>query len=144
MQGVCLHVSVSQLGQPTRFKFVNNQIFFSLSYCGRGFNQLHNLKEHQNRHTGERPYKCEQCGKTFGRKTNLTAHTRVHTGEKPFKCNIEGCDRAYMFEIDLKRHKYSIHRIFTKKHICPICSKVYPENKLLKKHLDLHSSGIIV
>lgn len=111
------------------------------TYCGRGFNQLHNLKEHTNRHTGERPYKCELCGKNFGRKTNLTAHTRVHTGEKPFKCNIDTCDRAYMFEIDLKRHKYSIHGIFTKKHICQICNKVYPENKLLKKHLESHSTG---
>lgn len=111
------------------------------TYCGRGFNQLHNLKEHTNRHTGERPYKCEQCGKSFGRKTNLTAHTRVHTGEKPFKCNIDACERAYMFEIDLKRHKYSVHGIFTKKHICQICNKVYPENKLLKKHLESHSTG---
>lgn len=117
------------------------------TYCGRGFNQLHNLKEHTNRHTGEKPYMCEWkfgdsvCGKKFGRKTNLTAHTRVHTGLKPFKCNIEGCDRAYMFEIDLKRHKYSIHGIFTKKHICPICAKIYPENKLLKKHLESHSTG---
>ncbi|XP_031638564.1 zinc finger protein 208-like [Contarinia nasturtii] len=113
------------------------------TYCGRGFNQLHNLKEHTNRHTGEKPYLCkfEGCQKAFGRKTNLTAHTRVHTGHKPFKCNIDSCERAYMFEIDLKRHKYSIHGIFTKKHICPICSKVYPENKLLKKHLESHSTG---
>lgn len=111
------------------------------SFCGRGFSQMHNLKEHTNRHTGERPYKCEICNKTFGRKTNLTAHTRVHTGVKPFKCTIEGCESAYMFEIDLKRHKYSRHGIFTKKHICPICGKVYPENKLLKKHLESHSTG---
>lgn len=111
------------------------------TYCGRGFNQLHNLKEHTNRHTGETPYQCTICTKAFGRKTNLVAHTRVHTGVKPFKCNIEGCDRDYMFEIDLKRHKYSKHGIFTKKHICPICAKVYPENKLLKKHLESHSTG---
>lgn len=79
--------------------------------------------------------------KLFDTNLFMTAHTRVHTGAKPFKCNIDHCDRAYMFEIDLKRHKYSIHGIFTKKHICPICSKVYPENKLLKKHLESHSTG---
>lgn len=115
---------------------------FVCTYCGRGFNQLHNLKEHTNRHTGEKPYKCSQCDKSFGRKTNLTAHFRVHTGEKPFVCKIDGCERAYMFDIDLKRHKYSVHGIYTKKHYCPICEKVYSENKLLKKHLESHSTGL--
>lgn len=111
---------------------------FVCTYCGKGFNQLYNLKQHTNGHTGQKPFKCTMCDKAFGRKTNLVAHTRVHTGEKPFKCPIDGCDRAYMFEIDLKRHKYSVHGIYTKKHICPICSKVYSENKLLKKHLESH------
>lgn len=112
---------------------------FVCPYCGRGFNQLYNLKQHQNHHTGVKPYKCNLCEKAFGRKSNLVSHTRVHTGEKPFRCHIMGCDRAYMFDIDLKRHKYSVHQIYTKKHICTVCSKVYPENKLLQKHLKTHT-----
>lgn len=115
---------------------------FVCSYCGRGFNQFYNLKEHMNRHTGHRPYVCPICFKSFGRKTNLVSHTRVHTGEKPFKCSgFPPCEKAYMFEIDLKRHKFTSHGVYTKKHICPIptCSKVFPENKFLKKHLESHT-----
>lgn len=109
------------------------------NYCGRGFNSQCNLKEHCNLHTGARPYSCKECGKTFGRDSQLRAHMLVHSGKKPCKCTEEGCDRAYAYSIDLKRHRYSVHGIYTKKHICPICSKVYPENKLLKKHLETHN-----
>lgn len=114
---------------------------FVCNFCGRGFNGLYNLKEHTHTHTGEKPYQCDICGKKFGRQTNKYSHMRIHTGEKPYKCLIEGCDRAYTFKIDLNRHKYSVHGIYTKKHICPICSKVYSENKLLKKHLLSHNKS---
>lgn len=114
---------------------------FVCSFCGRGFNGLFNLKEHINMHTGAKPYACEVCGKKFGRQTNKYSHMRIHTGEKPYKCDIENCIRAYTFKIDLNRHKYSVHGIYTKKHICPICSKVYSENKLLKKHLLSHNNS---
>lgn len=114
---------------------------FVCSFCGRGFNGLFNLKEHINMHTGAQPYTCEVCGKKFGRQTNKYSHMRIHTGEKPYKCNFEDCERAYTFKIDLNRHKYSVHGIYTKKHICQICSKVYSENKLLKKHLLSHNNS---
>lgn len=134
------------------------------SYCGKSFRQLYHLTEHMNAHTGEKPYPCDVCGKSFGRLRILRAHQRIHTGEKPNICTIDGCDKAYAYDlirrlinyklfitfiffhrydIDLKRHKFSAHGIYTKKHICSICSKVFPENKLLKKHMDSHSSGNI-
>lgn len=132
--------SAGNLNSHKRIHFKSKA--FVCTYCGRGFNQLHNLNEHTNRHTGEKPYKCDNCDKTFSRKTSLTAHCRVHTGEKPYICKIEQCGRAYMFGIDLKRHHFSVHGIYSKKHVCPICSKVYSENKLLKKHLESHSTAI--
>lgn len=123
-----------------------SHFFFLLpvcSYCGRSFRQLYHLTEHMNAHTGDKPYHCTSCDKKFGRLHILKAHQLVHTGEKPHKCTINGCDRAYAYDIDLKRHRFSAHGIYTKKHICSFCSKVFPENKLLKKHLESHSAGNI-
>ncbi|KAG4069477.1 hypothetical protein HA402_001776 [Bradysia odoriphaga] len=108
------------------------------SYCGKEFFRNANLKEHINLHTGARPFQCKVCKKTFHRETLLRNHTRIHTGEKKYRCNYENCERAYMFDIDLKRHKFSAHGIYSKKHPCFICSKIFSENKLLKKHMETH------
>lgn len=94
-------------------------------------------------HTGATPYKCTVCDKRFTRHNILKAHQLVHTKEKPCICNIDKCGRAYAYEIDLKRHKFSAHGIYSKKHICTLCEKVFPEKKLLRKHLESHSAGNI-
>lgn len=111
---------------------------FICSYCGRGFNYKYNLKEHINGHTGDRPHVCNICGKTFGRSTLLLVHSRVHTGHKPYKCDASGCGRTFAHGVDMKRHRYREHGIFTKKYECSICSKVFPENKYLRKHMRSH------
>lgn len=111
---------------------------FICNFCGQPFHNIFYLKEHMNTHLGLTPYKCDLCDKSFSRKVTRKVHLRVHTGEKPYKCGVEDCDRAYSHHTDMKRHRYSAHGILTKKHTCPICSKVYSENKLLKKHLESH------
>lgn len=117
--------------------------FAVCSYCGTSFRQLYHLSEHINAHTGATPYSCELCDKKFTRHNILKAHQLVHTKEKPCICNIDKCGRAYAYEIDLKRHKFSAHGIYSKKHICTLCEKVFPEKKLLRKHLESHSAGNI-
>lgn len=109
---------------------------FICNHCGRGFSQFNHLKEHLNSEEGRRPWKCELCAKSFTRQPQLRVHQRVHTREKPYKCTVHQCDRAYAHEIDLKRHKYGTHGIYTKKHTCPTCGRVFPENKLLKRHIE--------
>lgn len=112
---------------------------FICNYCGRGFYSKHNLENHMNVHTGFRPYSCNECGKTFKQYGVLRTHLLTHKNIKPFKCKVEGCDRAYSHGTDLKRHRFSVHGLCEKEYICTICSKVYAENKSLKKHMESHN-----
>lgn len=109
------------------------------SYCGKGMCSAQSLRDHINMHTGEKPYQCNQCEKCFGKASTLSRHQMIHSGKKPYVCDIDGCQHTYRDSIDLKRHKFSAHKIYTKKHICPICEQIFPERKLLTKHtINIH------
>lgn len=109
------------------------------SICGQEYKLKAHLADHERIHTGERPFKCGfDCGKMFRTSSLKCQHERIHTGAKPFKCAQPNCSRAYAFDIDLKRHLFAVHSIWTKKHPCPHATcenKVFPEQKLLRKHL---------
>lgn len=109
---------------------------FMCSVCGRFFHHQFNMKAHMAVHTGIKEHKCDDCGKNFAHRSTLLHHRLVHTREKPNKCTVDGCQRAFMYKVDLKRHLYGKHRIYTKKYECKYCGKILPENKLLKIHLE--------
>ncbi|CAH8611401.1 unnamed protein product [Schistosoma bovis] len=46
--------------------------------CGKAFPKLNKLREHICRHTGERPFVCDQCKASFVRMYDLRRHSNIH------------------------------------------------------------------
>lgn len=133
------YATKSGLRKHQKFVHSNESKRFICTICGEGLRQPYLLKEHMSKHTGEKPFKCAYCEKSFRTKRLRSEHERIHTGEKPYKCMIDDCDRAFAYIIDLKRHKYTVHGIYTKQFTCQICSKIFSENMLLRKHMKSHN-----
>lgn len=114
---------------------------FVCDHCGLKFRAKQILQQHINTHTGMKPYLCTTCGKAFSHISQLSSHKRIHTKEKMYKCDIGDCDRAFMNCTNRKRHRFTVHGVILdneKRHICHICSKVYPLKEMLVNHLKSH------
>lgn len=103
------------------------------SVCG---SYVSNIYNHMMRHTGEKPYPCNQCDKRFASKPQLKQHLLVHSGLKPFVCSV--CAKAFNNLYNLQVHE-RIHK-GNRCHICPVCNKGFLEKSYLKKHMNVHKN----
>lgn len=76
-------------------------------FCGKGFHQKGNYKNHKLTHSGEKAYKCHVCNKAFHQVYNLTFHMHTHNEKKPFQCSI--CGKGFCRNFDLKKHVRKLH-----------------------------------
>ena len=58
----------------------NDQKKYKCEVCGKGFITNQRLKDHNNIHTGEKPYKCKFCTSCFAIKGTHAMHERGHLG----------------------------------------------------------------
>ncbi|KAJ3640970.1 hypothetical protein Zmor_027502 [Zophobas morio] len=104
------------------------------SVCGKYVSNIYN---HMMRHSGEKPYQCNQCEKRFISKPQLKQHLLVHSGLKPYVCSV--CAKAFNNLYNLQVHE-RIHK-GDRCHICTICGKGFLEKSYLKKHMIVHAKS---
>lgn len=80
---------------------------FVCEFCGKGFHQKGNYKNHKLTHSGEKAYKCHVCNKAFHQIYNLTFHMHTHNDKKPFQCSV--CGKGFCRNFDLKKHMRKLH-----------------------------------
>jgi hypothetical protein len=60
--------------------------------CDRSYCSYFNLKRHiESSHMGLRKFKCGTCGRFLSSKQNFVDHQNIHTGAKPYACEFLGC-----------------------------------------------------
>lgn len=64
--------------------------------CDKSYCSTFNLKRHiEIIHLGLRRFKCTICGRMLSSKQNLLDHQNIHTGARPYVCEVPDCRHPF-------------------------------------------------
>ncbi|XP_035209445.1 zinc finger protein 341-like isoform X1 [Stegodyphus dumicola] len=115
-----------------------------LSSCGQMFSDLDPFLEHTKSHENEMTYRCHECNRNFPSLYDLGSHQFTHslypnlrsrTTRRFFRCNL--CLNKYSTPAALDHHLATSSHTYS----CSWCDKVFPCERYLRRHLQIHSES---
>jgi uncharacterized Zn-finger protein len=89
------------------------RISCSYEGCCRSYCSSFNLKRHvESSHFGIRKFKCQVCAKYLSSKQNLLDHQNIHSGAKPYKCDIGDCNQCFRQLSQFYLHKQLHNEVY--------------------------------
>ena len=113
---------------------------FQCQICSRSFALKHELKDHEEIHSGLK-FDCKKCDKKFVSKRRLNLHFRsIHLPKVQLApATGEVCKKTLSDRGELQRHKRLVHstiRPFT----CKYCPRTYALRSIMNSHVrDTHA-----
>lgn len=96
------------------------------SVCSKAFRHKAHRDDHENIHTGHRPYQCQFCPKEFMNKAGLTRHNKIHA---------DNGSKIMLPSIEIERKKSNRKYKF----VCKLCSKAFPYKAARDDHENVHT-----
>lgn len=118
---------------------------FKCILCEFETDSINEISQHLgNAHGNDSMYTCRKCQKCFYIKSWYDEHNNYHSGARPFRCTY--CAKQFAYSRYLTIHQNNTHKdvlVKTPKGFeCVICRKLYQRKCSLKVHMNVHTGNL--